>query len=256
MPTSVSNKLPYLQSSELCNDTPTYRLLNLQTYRLNEAMYIVTIANQKGGVGKTTLVMNLAAVLSEHSRVLVVDVDPQRSSAWWADRAGDSLPFDVADDTDPANLARLRETPYDVVLVDTPGSLVGHDVLATVLSASDFAIIPTEPAPLSIGPLIETINKIVLPSGVPYRVVINKVDTRVPAELGEAEALLDGAQIARFTSSIRDYKVNKMGALQGKVVTQFTLSDSRTSPRALDDFRSVALELMSLWANKKHQIGA
>lgn len=219
-------------------------------------MYIVTICNQKGGVGKTTLVMNLAAVLSLHFRVLVVDVDPQKSSAWWADRAGDSLPFDVADDTDPANLARLRQAPYDVVIVDTPGSLVGHDVLATVLKESDFAIIPTEPAPLSFGPLIETINTIVIPSGVPYRVVINKVDTRVPAELGDAEALLDGAHIARFASSIRDYKVNRMGSIQGKVVTQFTLSDSRTSPRALEDFRNVALELTSYWAQKNSQIGA
>jgi len=219
-------------------------------------MYIVTICNQKGGVGKTTLVMNLAAVLSQHFRVLVVDVDPQKSSAWWADRAGDSLPFDVADDTDPANLARLRQAPYDVVIVDTPGSLVGHDVLATVLRESDFAIIPTEPAPLSFGPLIETINTIVIPSGVPYRVVINKVDTRVPAELGDAEALLDGAGIERFISSIRDYKVNRMGSIQGKVVTQFTLSDSRTSPRALEDFRNVALELTSYWAQKNSQIGA
>ena len=95
-----------------------------------------------------------------------------------------------------------------------------------------------------------------IPSGVPYRVVINKVDTRVPAELGDAEALLDGAHIARFASSIRDYKVNRMGSIQGKVVTQFTLSDSRTSPRALEDFRNVALELTSYWAQKNSQIGA
>ena len=39
--------------------------------------------------------------------VLVVDVDPQQSTSWWATTAGDELPFDFAADTDVANLDRL-----------------------------------------------------------------------------------------------------------------------------------------------------
>lgn len=42
------------------------------------------------------------------SRVLLVDVDPQGSATWWAERAGDRLPFDFAADSDPAQLTRLR----------------------------------------------------------------------------------------------------------------------------------------------------
>ena len=41
-------------------------------------MRVVSVINQKGGAGKSTTVMNLASVVAEHSRVLVVDVDPQR----------------------------------------------------------------------------------------------------------------------------------------------------------------------------------
>jgi len=212
-------------------------------------MRIVTIANQKGGAGKTTTVMNLASIIAEHSRVLVADVDPQKSSAWWADRAGEDLPFDVADDTNPANLARLRELPYDVVLVDTPGSLEGRDVLATVLTESDFVILPTEPSPLAFAPLIETVNQVVLPSRVPYRVLLNKVDPRVPVELSDAEALLDGAGLARFSAAIRDYKIHRMAPVEGKVVTQYADGDSRIAAKAREDYRRVALELTSLWAN-------
>jgi len=212
-------------------------------------MRIVTVANQKGGAGKTTTVMNLASILSENSRVLVADVDPQKSSAWWADRAGTNLPFDVVDDTNPSNLARLRELEYDVVLVDTPGSLEGKDVLATVLTASDFVILPTEPSPLSFAPLIATINEVVLPSKVAYRVVLNKVDPRVPVELADAEALLDGAGLLRFKSSIRDYKIHKMAPVEGRVVTQYADGDSRIAAKAREDYHRVALELTSLWAN-------
>jgi chromosome partitioning protein len=212
-------------------------------------MRIVTVANQKGGAGKTTTTMNLASILAESNRVLVADVDPQQSSTWWADRAGDNLPFDVVSDTDPANLARLRELEYDVVLVDTPGSLEGRDVLATILTNSDFAILPTEPSPLAFAPLIATINEIVLPSNVRYRVVLNKVDPRVPFELVDAEALLDGAGILRFKSAIRDYKMNRMAPMEGKVVTKYGDGDSRIAAKARDDYRKIALELTSLWAN-------
>ncbi len=212
-------------------------------------MRIVTVANQKGGAGKTTTVMNLASVIAENSRVIVADVDPQKSSAWWADRAGEALPFDVADDTDPNNLARLRELDYDVVLVDTPGSLEGREVLATVLGESDFVILPTEPSPLAFAPLVETITEIVRPAGVPYRVLLNKIDPRVPIELAEAQELIDTAELARFAASIREYKIHKMAPVEGKVVTQYADADSRIAAKAREDYRRVALELTSLWAN-------
>jgi len=214
-------------------------------------MRIVTIANQKGGAGKTTTVMNLASIVAENSRVLVADVDPQKSSAWWADRAGEELPFDVVDDTNPANLSRLRELDYDVVFVDTPGSLESRDVLATVLEASDFVILPTEPSPLAFAPLISTINEVVLPSKVAYRVLLNKIDPRVPVELADAESLLDGAGLLRFKSAIREYKIHKMAPVEGKVVTQYADGDSRIAAKAREDYRRVALELTSFWANKE-----
>lgn len=210
-------------------------------------MRIIAIANQKGGVGKTTVTMNLAAVAAETSRVLVVDVDPQRSAAFWADQAGDGLPFDVADDTDPANLAQLRRLDYDVVLVDTPGSLEARSVLTAVLDEADFVILPTEPAALAIQPLVRTINEVVRPRELDYRVLLNKVDPRVPGDVFDAAGLLDGAGLSRFRAYVRQYKIHTTSPIDGRVVTQYP--HDRSADRGTDDFRKVALELFATWAN-------
>lgn len=210
-------------------------------------MRIIAIANQKGGVGKTTVTMNLAAVAAETSRVLVVDVDPQASAGFWADQAGDELPFDVADDTNPANLSQLRALDYDVVFVDTPGSLEGRSVLTAVLDVADFVILPTEPAALAIQPLVRTINEVVLPRNLDYRVLLNKVDPRVPADVVDAAALLDAAKLARFRGYIRSYKIHTTSPIDGRVVTQYP--HDRSAERGSADFRKVALELFATWAN-------
>lgn len=217
-------------------------------------MRIVAIANQKGGVGKTTTAMSLAAVAAETSRVLLVDVDPQGSAGWWADQAGEGLPFDVAADTDPAHLARLRELAYDLVVVDTPGSLEGTDVLAAVLRESDFAILPTEPSPLAIAPLVTTIRSVVSPHGVEYRVLVNRADPRLPADVADAHELLDKAGIRHFKNHVRAYKMHTMAPMEGRVVTQYT--ETGTGAKAVDDYRRVALELFAHWANTAESVTA
>lgn len=210
-------------------------------------MKIVAVANQKGGAGKTTTTMNLAAVSSEHSRTLVVDVDPQQSTTWWATTAGDGIPFDFAADTSVDNLSRLRALPYDVVFVDTPGNLTDSDTLRSVLEVADFAIVPTEPEALCVPPMVRTIRELLSPTGTPFRVLLSKIDMRIPGQLQDAQALVDEIGLPRFRRAIRRYKIHADAPIDGLVVTQYP--ESRQTIKAIDDYRAVALELMSLWAN-------
>jgi chromosome partitioning protein len=207
--------------------------------------FIVSVVGQKGGIGKTTTAMSLAAVLSEAGRVLVVDTDPQGSATWWARRAGERLPFDFVSDTGSSGLGQLRGLSHDVVIIDTPGSLEARNVLSTVIYASDLVILPTQPAALTLVPLLRTVSEVVTPRRAPHRVLLNIVDPRSRTETEEARALLDRHGIGCFESTVRRYRAHERGPLDGLVVTQYPTRD-RYSLRALDDYRKVAVEVLGL----------
>lgn len=188
--------------------------------------------------------MALGATLAEsRRRVVVVETDPQGSASWWADRAGENLPFTVVHDEDPQMLARLRDVPgYDLVLVDTPGSLEGADVLRAALSASDFAVLVTEPESLAVIPTLRTAKALAEPLGVPYRVLFTKVDRSRggEADLANGRELLDAAGVPHFLAYARQLKVHSQLPLDGEVVTQ---SRRPLANQACQDYRQIALEL-------------
>lgn len=209
-------------------------------------MKIVAIANQKGGVGKTTVAMQLAAALSRRHRMLVVDVDRQRSTVWWAENMRERLPFDFAGGQDPKVLGRLRElrAQYDFVVVDTPGSLEDTPVLETVLDAADTVVVPLVPEPLAVEPTMRTINRLIEPRGLRHAVLLNRIDARIPTQLPAWRDLLDTVWgVPRFDAYLRQYKAQADAPVLGDLVT--TLRDNRRTQGAIADITQAGLELVA-----------
>ncbi|MBV9654603.1 MAG: AAA family ATPase [Acetobacteraceae bacterium] len=171
---------------------------------------VITVAQQKGGAGKTTLAANLAAALARDSRVALLDIDPQRSLTRWAklrmQRAGGVANVITASDVSGWRLRRelekLKEA-HDVVLIDSPPQIDTDARLA--VRGADLVLVPVQPSPPDIWAAEGTL-KIAADEGRPVRIVINRAPTG--SKLREA---VEADMAARRLPALRATLGNRAG---------------------------------------------
>ena len=113
-------------------------------------MPIIAIVGNKGGAGKTTLSVNLAAGISNQSSIAVIYADPQGSSLQCRAIAGDNVHFQVYEPNfSLKQQAESYSSKNDVVLIDCPPSVKSPQSVS-VLEFADIAIIPVQPSPMDL----------------------------------------------------------------------------------------------------------
>lgn len=123
---------------------------------------IIGILNQKGGVGKTTLSINLATAFAlRDERVLLVDADPQGSSLAWSSVRSEPPLFPVVGMPKASlhkDLPELAEN-YDRVIID--GAPRVNEIARSAIMASDLVLIPVQPSPVDVWATDEIVRLII-----------------------------------------------------------------------------------------------
>lgn len=159
---------------------------------------VITVAQQKGGSGKTTLAVNLAVALvrAGHS-VAVLDTDPQGSLGRWfmtrRERGVDDMEFSTASAWGVAYECEKLQKACDYVVVDTPPKVDAD--LRPALRESDLVIVPVSASQVDVW-ATESVLDLAKREKRPALVVLNraKSGTRVLAEVEAAVAEMDAAQ--------------------------------------------------------------
>ena len=160
--------------------------------------HLITIAQQKGGSGKTTMAVNLAvAFASAGKSVAVMDTDPQGSAGRWfmtrmEHRDNPGLEFSTASAWGVTYETRKLADAHDIVIIDTPPK--ADSDLRPALRASDLVLVPVATSHVDLW-AVETVLYLAERERKPALMVMTRArpGTRLAADVAEKAAELDAA---------------------------------------------------------------
>ena len=156
---------------------------------------VIAVANQKGGVGKTTLAMNMAAGLTRRGSCIVVDADPQGSATMWIELSDAQREFPAkvvpAEDKIKKQIKQLQ-TEFDYIVIDCPPEIKSDSTMSAI-EISQVLLIPLLPSPMDlwastrIEELIKRVQRV--NSTISAFVVLNQIEPRSAMSRGMGGAL-------------------------------------------------------------------
>ena len=207
---------------------------------------IITVAQQKGGSGKTTLAVNLAVALHERGHsVALVDTDPQGSMGrWFIERMGtqgedEAMDFSTSSAWGASYESEKLKKRFDYVIVDTPPKIDSD--LRPALRVADLVIVPVATSHVDLW-ATEGVLDLAKREKAPVLVVLNRVrpNTRLSVEVAEKAVEL-GATLAATQVANRVAYAETLG--QGLGV----IERSRSGP-ARDEMGALTDELVAALA--------
>lgn len=204
---------------------------------------VITVAQQKGGSGKTTVAANLAAVwsLEEGLSVAILDVDPQGSLGEWFERreerlgeTGTGLSFRTASGWGAKREARSLARDYDMVLIDTPP----HADLESrnAMEQAALVVVPVQPSPADMWATQATLEQ-----AAKERVASLMMLNRVPPRARLTAEIV--AALEKFDAPLASARLgNRIAFSESFSIGGSTIEHQRTGAAA-EEVRALAREI-------------
>jgi chromosome partitioning protein len=199
---------------------------------------IITVTSYKGGVGKTTTAIHLAAYLQRLAPTLLVDGDAIRSATKWSQRGENAgLPFKVV--THAQMVSHIRD--YRHIIIDTEGNPTDDD-FKDLAANCDLLVIPAVPESVATDGLTHTLAKLRALGNQRYRVLLTMVPPRPRTEGQQLREMLTGQNIPVFGAEIPRLAAFEKAAAEG--VPVYAVKDDRNASRAWEAYESAGKEII------------
>ncbi len=183
----------------------------------------IAVVGSKGGVGKTTLAVNLMGGLTQYGSVVLLDSDPQQSALQWSViRNQDDGPEVVDASQTLRTKVREWEAERNHVIIDCPPTVNAPQTLEA-LQVADIAIVPVQPSPLDLWAMVHIVETIEVAMESNQRLhalmVINQLESRTLLSRFAHLAVRE-LQLAVASTVIRRRAIYRTSMLEGRTVYQ------------------------------------
>ena len=209
---------------------------------------VISVVQQKGGSGKTTLSAHLAVAWAKRFSVAILDVDPQGSLGEWyearEERLGDDatgLSFRTASGWGARREAQRLARDHDIIIIDTPPKS-DLDAKPAVMAA-DLVVVPVQPSPVDLWATAQTLE-MVISEGAVAMLVVN----RVPPRASLTEEMVSVMQsFDSFTAATRLGNRTAFAASMGSGSTVF---ETHAGSKAAHEVTALAREIADSWLDR------
>lgn len=199
---------------------------------------IISVVSFKGGVGKTTTAIHLAALLAQSGKTVLIDGDLNRSASAWVERGGNRTRMDVIDES----MGFSMGNEYEHFVLDT-AARPDNKILKAHAGRVDLIIVPTTTDGFSLDAMSKTVEVLREVSGEKYRILLTMIPPK-PSRDGEiAHTALVAAGLPVFTRSVRALKAFRTAGTQGVLVGD--VKDPRAN-LGWEDYQAVGKEVRAL----------